>query len=111
MSNAAAKITPPLLMRRLSEELSTLASLSDDLAGLAHDCADDHSMVRAQGQDLLQQTLTELSRFLSDVAHSMDDLPERDVSMALAAVRLSDLAARLQGRPPESDPAGDLDLF
>lgn len=88
-----------------------LASLSDDLSALAHENAVPDAVVRAQAQDLLQQTLTELSSFLRDAAGSMDDLPARDMSVALAAVRLSDLAARLQGCEREAAVAGDLDLF
>ncbi|MFD2237264.1 hypothetical protein [Aureimonas populi] len=102
----ALPIPPALLLRRLAAELAAAATLSEEIgAGSAQD------IVRAQGQDLLHQTLGELSLFLERAAVPMDALPACDLSNALAQVRLSALAARLAGRQEEAAPSGEVDFF
>ncbi len=99
------------LLDRIADEMRGLAVLARDLplpAGLG----DDAAVVAAQNQDLLEQTLDDLSAFLRLSARGVCGSARADVGPALGTLRLSALAARLSGgRAPAGEAAGDLDLF
>lgn len=104
-------LTVGTLLDRIADEIGGLARVAREIpapVGLA----DDAAIVAAQKQDLLEQTLDDLSAFLRMSAAGVCGSAKADVGPALKGLRLSALAARLSGaRAPAVEAAGDLDLF
>lgn len=99
------------LIERVADELQALARLARDMPGPAG-TGDRETVIAAQSQDLLEQTLVELSRFLRAGLGGTGSERRVELGAALADIRLSALAARLSGAPQAVDArGGDLDLF
>jgi hypothetical protein len=99
----------------LSRAAERLQSLAGDLIRRAGGKADAGLLEEAQGLDALAQTLAALTGFLRRVAEDAPNDVRLDLTRALAAIPLSDLANRLshQDAPPSlaMAPKGDCELF
>jgi hypothetical protein len=124
-ASAEPALTPvPDLLGRVSAELRDMAAGVDRLHTLAGalagagdgNAARDHAYLQAlQSADLIEQTLRGLAGFLADLAQAAAPGWHIDAHNALAAITLSDLAARLAA-PPQPAPAqqelnGDCEFF
>jgi hypothetical protein len=95
-------------LAQFAEELQTL--LSAALLRVAHDpqCHQNIQML-----DLFSQRLQALSDFITSIGQAVPPAWRIDSGGAVSAVRLSDLASRLQGRSTleEDAQAGSLEMF
>jgi hypothetical protein len=107
------------IMGRVSEELKHIAGEVGQLQLLLSDILLEASLKPEvlrdlQSVDHIEQKLEALSQFLRALMPQMDDSWRLDVTRAAAIITLLDLSHRLQnkeGRAPEEDTSGDLDLF
>lgn len=100
------------LLDRLAREIGGLAQTAREMP-IPMGLSDAEAIVAAQKQDLLEQTLDDLSLFLRASAESVCSSAQTDMGPALGTLRLSALAARLAGgeQVPADETGGDLDLF
>lgn len=123
--HASARPALPVadLLGRVSAELADIAAGVDRLHALAAaqdatTAAPGHAYRQAlQSVDHIEQKLRGLAGFLADLAQTAAPDWQLDAQTALAAITLSDLAARLQGNPPQApaqqqpQPSGDCEFF
>lgn len=108
------------LLGRVSSELNNIAAQverlhplvsarSSQLAG-----SDPHYAQALQSFDHIEQKLRCLAGYLDEIGTGMSPVWQLDPQAALAAITLSDLAARLAGQTseqPNAAPSGDFELF
>lgn len=104
-ASAEPALTPVAdTLGRVSAELRDMAAVVNDLhvlAGAQNAAAPDHAYLQAlQSVDLIEQKLRGLAGFLADLAQAAAPDWRIDAQAALAAITLSDLAARLTGHAP-----------
>lgn len=110
------------LLGRASAELGDIAAAVERMHPLvqAHtqqtSAHDPHYLQALQSFDHIEQKLRSLAGFLADLARASGPGWQLDPQAALAAITLSDLAARLAGHAPfastqDATSAGDCEMF
>jgi hypothetical protein len=108
------------LLGRVSTELSDIAAQVERLHPLVAAqsgqlaATDPHYAQALQSFDHIEQKLRCLAGYLYEIGTGTSPVWQLDPQAALAAITLSDLAARLAGQTseqPNAAPSGDFELF
>jgi len=113
---AQAMVEVPRFLEQVSQEFVGLSSqierLQDTISELLASVAlEPRLLEQAQALDHVFQHMTELGAILSRAAEQSSPGWKLSAPPVLATVSLSDLAARLAGRPSDSVARGEIEMF